>query len=149
MSAPSPARRAIPVSVKLTVALRALGLTEADIDWSHEPALGLRAINDAGTDYIPPQHDPAFIFIRPRADHDRITFKDNGTGRGDLSGIAHVKRIRRREADHLAVIAAKLLGGEPPVPVRRKRKIASRGFAKGHRPVRSRNDLGKKTGRRT
>lgn len=137
----APARKPLPLSVKLAVALRALKVSESDIDWSHEPALGLRAVDDSGKDYIPPQHDPAFIFIRPRADHDRITFKDNGTGRADLTAIAHVKRVRKREAGHLAVLTAKLLGEEPPGPARRKRKIASRGFDKGHRPLRSRNDL--------
>jgi hypothetical protein len=141
---PAPARRPIPLGTKLAVALAALGVRESDIDWSHEPALGLRAINDDGTDYVPAQHDPAFIFIRPRADHDRITFKDNGTGRGDLTAIAHVKRASRKHHQHLAAIAAKLLGGDPPAPARKVRKIVSRGFEKGQRPLRSRNDLRRK-----
>ena len=80
-----PKRRPIPLHVKLDVALRALGLKESEIDWSHEPALGLRAIRDDGTDWSPAQHDPDFIFIRKSPEHDHITFKNNGTGRGDLT----------------------------------------------------------------
>jgi hypothetical protein len=144
---PAPARKPLPLSAKLAVALRTLGVTESDIDWSHEPALGLRAINEAGTDYLPAQHDPAFIFIRTREIHDAITFKDNGTGRGDLTAIAHVKRVGKKHEGHLAAIAAKLLGDEAAVPERRVRKIPGRPFGKQHRPLRSRNDLNK-TGRR-
>lgn len=139
-----PARREPPLSVKLDVALRALGVTEAQINWSHEPALGLRPVNDAGTDYVPPQHDPAHIFIRKRPEHDAITFKDNGTGRGDLTAIAHVKRVAKKETAHKAVMAAKVAGEEPPAPPRRKRTIQSAGFPKGHRPLRSRSDLRRK-----
>lgn len=53
----------------------------------------------------------------------------------DIPSIAKGKRIRRRQASHLAVMA-----GEPE-PARRGRKatIASRGFSKQHRPLRSRN----------
>lgn len=118
---PAPPRRALPLSVKLAVALRALGVRESEIDWSHEPALQLRAINEAGTDYVPPQHDPEFLFIRPRADHDRITFKDNGTGRGDLSAIAHVRRSTRKHNDHIARMQAKLGMNPAPAPKRGSR----------------------------
>jgi|SRR6185437_3649151 len=118
MSLPAPPRRALPLSVKLQVALRALGLRESEIDWSHEPALQLRAVNDQGTDYDPPQHDPAFIFIRKRADHDHITFKDNGTGRGDISAIAHVRRSTRKHNEHIARMQAKLGMNPAPAPKR-------------------------------
>lgn len=133
----APPRKAIPLGVKLSVALRALGLKETGIDWSHEPALQLRAINEAGTDYDPPQHDPNFLFIRKRAEHDHITFKDNGTGRGDLTAIAHVKRVVRKEREHQERRTAKQTGAEP-ARQRPKQKIRSRGFDKGHRPLQSR-----------
>lgn len=134
----APRRKRIPDSVKLCVALLALGKKPSEIDWSHEPALGLRAINEAGTDYDPPQLDPRYLFIRDRAEHDHLTFEDNGTGRGDLTAIAHVKRTVRKQAEHQARVAAKVTGEEPP-PRRRKQAIRSGGFDKGHRPMRSRN----------
>jgi hypothetical protein len=136
-----PKRRPIPLHVKLDVALRALGLKESEIDWSHEPALGLRAIRDDGSDYEPRQHDPDFIFIRKSADHDHITFKDNGTGRGDLTAIAHVRRTAAKDQHHKAVLAAKTSGDEPPAPKRHKAKIRSPGFKSQHRPLRGRNSL--------
>lgn len=141
---PAPKRKAIPLHVKLAVALAALGVKESQIDWSHEPALGLRAINDAGTDYKPPQLDPAFIFIRPRADHDEITFKDNGTGRGDLTAIAYVKNTAAAQRNHQAVMAAKMSGEQEPEPRTRKKKIQSRGFSDQHRPLRGRNTFQKR-----
>lgn len=138
----APRRKSIPLGVKLAVALRALGVKESEIDWSHEPALGLRAINEDGTDYVPPQLDPEFIFIRKREKHDEITFKDNGTGRGDLTAIAHVKRSAQKHADHMARMDAKASGDMPPEP-RRKVKIPSRPFPKARRPMRSRSNLGR------
>lgn len=136
MTSAPPPRRAIPVSIKLAVALRALGLRETEINWSHEPALGLRAFDDR--DYDPPQHDPEYIFIRTKPKHDEITFKDNGTGRSDLGAIAHVKRVARNEAEHRAEMTAKLTGQDAPVLRRVKRNIPSRGFSKQQRPLRGR-----------
>ena len=133
----APRRKSIPLGVKLAVALRALGVKASEIDYSHEPALGLRAINDDGTDYKPAQLDPEFIFIRARAAHDEITFKDNGTGRGDLTAIAHVRRTASKHGAHVQRIAAKGTGQKPPP--KRGRRLQSRGFGKGQRPLRSRS----------
>src|SRR6185437_515105 len=118
MSLPAPPRRALPLSVKLQVALRALGLRESEIDWSHEPALQLRAINDHGTDYDPPQHDPRFIEIRSRAAHKHITFTDNGTGRGDITAIAQARKVRSANSQHIARMQAKLGMNPAPAPKR-------------------------------
>lgn len=125
-----PPRRKPSLSVKLAVALRALGVAEAEIDWSHEPALGLRAINDDGTDYKPPQNDPNYLFIRKRAEHDAITFKNNGTGRGDITTIAKVKRLTKEQEEFRRKVLARPCGAKrtptgnwPP-----GRKIQSRGF---------------------
>jgi hypothetical protein len=131
MTLPPPPRRPLPLSVKLSVALRALGVKETEIDWSHEPALQLRAYDER--DYSPAQHDPGFIFIRRKAEHAAITFKDNGTGRGDLTAIAHVKRLGRKEEEFRRRLLAKD-SGEPAREQRRKhqwpkgQKIRSRGF---------------------
>lgn len=123
-----PPRRKIPDRVKAEVLLRALGLRGVAINWSHEPALELRAINDAGTDYVPAQLDPAYIFCRPKEDHDKLTFKDNGTGRSDLGAIAHVRRSAKKHAAHLARMDAKADG--EPVRERPRRGITSRPFDK-------------------
>lgn len=131
MTLPPPPRRPLPLSVKLAVALRELGVKETEIDWSHEPALQLRAYDER--DYSPAQHDPAFLFIRRKAEHAAITFKDNGTGRGDLTAIAHVKRVSRKQEEFRRRMLAKDTGE----PVREQRskyrwgkgqKIRSRGF---------------------
>lgn len=137
---PAPRRKAVPLSTQVLVLLRMLGMQGCKINWSHEPALGLRAINDAGTDYDPPQLDPNYIVARPKEDHDRITFKNNGTGRGDLTAIAHVKRTARRKTEHDTIMIAKANGER--IPARPKRKIASRSdpWPQG-RKLQSRNDL--------
>lgn len=54
--------------------------------------------------------------------------------RGDTSIVAKSKRIRRKQAEHQAVMA-----GEPIIRPRRKAKIAARPFSKQHRPLRSGN----------
>lgn len=59
----------------------------------------------------------------------------------DIPGIAKRKRVRRAQEEHSARMAAKLFGAPPPSPRKFKRRIASRGFDKGHRPLRSRNTL--------
>jgi hypothetical protein len=123
--ADAPRRKPIPDRVKVQVLLRALGKTLSRIDWSHEPALQLRAINDAGTDYKPAQLDPNYIEIRDKPDHAVITFKNNGTGRGDITEIAHVRRRTRKHVEHEARIAAKVTGETAPVP-RRTAKIPAR-----------------------
>lgn len=122
-----PPRRQIPLAVKLEVALRALGLKESEIDWSHEPALQLRAYDRH--DYSPAQHDPAFIFIRRKAAHAEITFKDNGTGRGDLTAIAHSKRLTKKEEEFRRRLLAKDTG-EPVRETRRKRQWPKRKFSR-------------------
>lgn len=130
MTALAPKRREPPLSVKLAVALRALGVKEDDIEFSHEPALGLRAINADGTDYDPPQHDPNYLFIRTRAAHKHITFKDNGTGRSDITTIAKVRRLTKEQEDFQRKVLARPCGekrqrtGNWPSG----RKLQSRGF---------------------
>ena len=119
-------RKAIPNSVKLQVALRqGFGVKESDINWSHEPALADREWDEEKQDTKPAQHDPEFIFIRPKSEHDRITYQDNGTGRGDIQMVAHNKRVRRKNTAHLARMRSKETG-EPEPEARRKRAIPSR-----------------------
>lgn len=72
-----PKRKAIPVSVKRAVVRRQGGLCTCGCGrfiystshrqttrFDHQPALEFRAINEGGTDYIPPQLDPDHIIAR-------------------------------------------------------------------------------------
>ena len=52
--------------------------TKALVEWDHFPALILRMVNDEGTDYVPPQLDPAYIVGRCRPSHKPKTKKDVG-----------------------------------------------------------------------
>lgn len=126
----SPRRRKIPDSVKVQVLLRMLGLQGAVINWSHEPALELRAINEDGTDFKPPQHDPNYIFARTKAEHDHITFKDNGTGYSDATAIAKSRRVTDAQEEFRRRVLAR--DASAPTPERKRsnwpqgRKIQSR-----------------------
>lgn len=132
----SPKRKSIPLSVQVEVLKRMLGLDKVKIDWSHEPALQLRVINDAGTDYVPAQLDPDYIVARRCEEHDRITFKDNGTGRGDLTAIAHVRRSADDDRRHQTTMAAKVFGTPAPREDKPRRKWPTRKFnSKGKRKM--------------
>ena len=73
-------RRTPPLSVKLEAALnqleaamRKLGMipvecTVPEWQFDHDPALGLRAVDDNGT-HRPHQHDVRFLVWRPRVEH--------------------------------------------------------------------------------
>ena len=69
------------------------------------------------------------------------------TRKVDVPGIAKRKRLARAETEHAAHFVGKVrLTSEPaaaydPTLPRRKRSIPTRGFAKAHRPIRSRNNL--------
>lgn len=134
---PAPKRKPVPDRVKVQALLRMLGLAGKTIEWSHEPALALRAINDDGTDYKPAQLDPRYIVARERAKHARLTNEDNGSGRSDKGAIAYVRHLGRDSLEHREKMAAKLTGAAP-VPELRKRTIQSRAFGTQHRPLRGR-----------
>lgn len=78
------------------------------------------------------------------------TFKDNGTGRGDLTDIAHDRALRTMEAVHRArmaecagsrKLASKVIASLEADRPKPKSRIPSRPFSKQHRPLQSRNDL--------
>lgn len=60
--------------------------------------------------------------------------------RRDTSIVAKVDRIDETRREHLAAMARKLIGPSPFTEMP-KRRIANRGFSKGHRPLRSRNSF--------
>jgi len=102
-----PTRRTPPLGVKLEAALQLcselmqkLGFEPVEAwELDHVPALGLRAVNEAGTDWEPAQHDVRYLVWRPKRQHREKTSGRRGesrlsvSGDGDVSRIAKVKRI--------------------------------------------------------
>lgn len=116
-------RKAIPLHVKLQVALAAMGLAESDIDWDHDPPIQLRVWDEAAQDTVPPCNDPAHIRIRIKADH-RV--KTSGAPTRAHNRGADVTEIRRtdRLAEEQAAFRNRLLAkGTPKAepPPKRKR----------------------------
>lgn len=119
----------------------------------HRPALTDRPYDTEAGDFIPPQNDPAHIFLIEAPEHDERTFgrkpgaaKTVTTRGSDVGERARSRSIRTAEAVHQAAIASKsgdyrgaaqILAGAPK-RIKPKRKMQSRGFDKGHRPLRSR-----------
>lgn len=91
-----PKRRAPTLAVKVAACERRLcELLETDrIEYNHEPALVFRAVNDAGTDYVPAQNDPRYIEALSREEHDRHTNGGKATTLGSVKhGAAKIDRI--------------------------------------------------------
>ena len=106
-------RKAIPLKVKLQAALIALGLDPTSTEFDHNPALGLRPLNEDGTDTIPPQHDPRYIEPLAKSDHKAKTFGTPATTAGsDIGRIAKVKRILEDQSGG-EEFRRKLLAKEP------------------------------------
>lgn len=126
-----PKRLHIPIAVKREVAKRQAGICQCGcntpiwnetgkclVQWDHDPALRIRDINRRGTDYIPPQLDPAHIVARCPVSHHKKTRGTGATTAG--TDVGAIKKLRKRE--------------RKPKP---KRPIPSRPFSKQHRPFNS------------
>ncbi len=142
-----PKRKAIPLSVKVEICLRLLGIDPADVQWDHAPALELRPVNDDGTDFDPPQHSAAHIQPLSRAAH---AAKTNGPAhdksQSDKGRIAHTKRLERSRFDievQVATLGADSLlsdwhpsiyaASKPKRAWPKGRRIESRGFQRKER----------------
>lgn len=111
-----PKRKNIPMGVKLEAALLLLGFKPGEeVEWDHFPALALRPVNEAGTDYDPPQLDPRHLRpLRPAAHLAKTTgrkgeSKFSSSGGGDTSQAAKVKRLREAEAERAQELMRKRL----------------------------------------
>ena len=142
MIAAPPRRKAITLRTKLAAAL----CTLLEIPHDHAKAMHEEQILSlVQWDHYPLRHadggPDAHWNLRPLliAEHDFKTFKNNGTGRGDATDMAHDRAMIRKQHEHGERMAAKLYGETKSVPKRRARKLQGRGFAKGHRPLRSRS----------
>jgi hypothetical protein len=94
-------RRAVPLSIKLEVALLQLGLDPKACHLDHDPALALRPLNEDGTDFDPPQHDPRYLKWLSTTEHSLKTSGRKGESKlsvsgGDQAKAAKVKRIVRK-----------------------------------------------------
>ena len=95
-----PPRKHMPLKVKLAAALFCLGLDPDDVDWHHEPPLGLRPIDPITGDTDPPANNPKHIIPMARAGHKART-------PADVTAIAKVKRVsRKHEAFRQRLLAA-------------------------------------------
>ena len=114
-----PKRKRIPDHVKVQVCLRLLRhigfLRPGAVEWDHFPALELRPINETGTDYDPPQHDPRYIQPLVKIDH---ALKTNGPkhdhSQGDKGKIAKVKRQERKNEEHIQRMVDAANEAKPP-----------------------------------
>lgn len=101
-------RPSIPLLVKYLAALRYAGLTPADVEFDHDPPLGLREYDEATRAYTPPANDPERIVMRIKADHRAKTNGPRGPHTsidGDIHAIAKTKGNR----------AAKFQVAKPPL----------------------------------
>lgn len=101
-----PKRRAIPLRIKRIVCDRQGSLCKCgcgqpvsekpkrNTHFDHEPALILRDVSADGSDYIPPQHDPAYIDARCPASHKVKTCGSGATTAG--TDIGKRKKERKR-----------------------------------------------------
>lgn len=110
-------------------ALLQLGLNPETAELDHRPPLAMRYRNPDGS-YEPDANDPRYLRWLAPETHAEATFKDNGTGRGDLSNIAHLKRSRAKHERHIAAMQAKL--GMNPAPQKEgfKRRWPKRKFSR-------------------
>jgi hypothetical protein len=141
----SDVRKAIPLGVKLAVALRQLGFAKSErVNFDHDPALALRPWDDEKQDFIPPQHDPDYIVIRTEPAHDKKTNGNDATSHGsDKHAIAKVDRVGEAEEAFRRRLLAK---ADPDIeaPRRPRSRIPSRGFSRQRRPLRNRSTFQKR-----
>jgi hypothetical protein len=119
----------MPLSVKLASALIALGLDPDDVDFDHDPALAMRPIDPETGDTIPPANDPRAIVPRASAAHKIKTAGTHVPLSGDISKIAKLKDVEKKEAAFRARLLARDTGEDPPATKKKawpKRPFSSR-----------------------
>lgn len=99
-----PKRKRIPDRVKLIAALAAMGLTIEEVEFDHDPALGIRRVNPATGDTIPPANDPKHIKMLLIADHKVKTFGPGGekritTAGSDIHKINKIKNLSKAQEE--------------------------------------------------
>lgn len=122
-----PKRKAIPPRIKAEVFIRQKGYCAEchkfiydPAEYDHRPAIILRPVNSAGTDYVPPQNDPSHIEALHADCHQKRT-----TGR--KPGAERTVTTKGSDIG----LKSKFNRLEGRLKPRRKSPIKSRGFAKG------------------
>lgn len=136
-------RKAIPLGAKLHAALLLLGFTDEQIpllQWDHEPALGLRAVDAETGEMTPHPNDPRFL--RPMLP-DAHAVKTRGAGATTAgSDVGKMKKLRKLIAKETAFRERVLAKGGPATAAaraKRKRPIPSRPLASRPFPNRKRS----------
>lgn len=96
-------------------------LVAANTRFDHRPNAKSRMYDPVTDDTVPSMNDPRFLDAMFDTEHDKLTFKNNGTGRGDVTMEA---RLRRKPKKNKAKIPARA----NPWPPRGSQKIPSRPF---------------------
>lgn len=117
-------RKAIPLGVKLNACLILLGFTDEQIaggiEWDHDPALAIRALDEHGNLH-PPANDPHYIRPLTKPAHAEKTRGRGATTAGsDVGRAAKLKRLEKMNAAYRDLILRKAEGD--PSPERKKRK---------------------------
>lgn len=126
-------RKHIPVGAKLHACLLLLGYTEEQIpliQWDHEPALGLRAVDAETGEMTPAPNDPRFI--RPMLPDDHAV-KTRGAGATTAgSDVGKMKKLRKlvaKEAAFRERVLAKGGHASAAKPKKQRRQWPSRPIA--------------------
>ncbi len=82
----------MPVTVQRDAALIALGLDPANVDWHHEPALGIRPYDEETGKWAPDANDPRHIVPLAREAHAARYSKDrHAVDKTRRNGEAHAE----------------------------------------------------------
>lgn len=104
----------MPLAVKLASALYALGLDPANVDFDHQPPLGMRPKNPETGETVPAPNDPRYIVPLARAAHKAKTFGNHVPLSGDVQKIKKIQRIEKDQAAFRARLLAKDAGEASP-----------------------------------
>lgn len=119
---------------KLIVALRHFGLTIAEVQYDHCPALAFRKWVEADQDFDPParslEHVTLLMVDGPHG-HKVKTFGPGGerrttTAGGDLHALAHTRRLTKKQEEFCRSVTNK----KPGRPRKKQSAIPSRPFQK-------------------
>lgn len=95
----------MPVSVQRDACLILLGFKPGEVEWDHDPALGLRELDQETGTYTPDANDPHFIRPRENADHGEKT-------KGDVKRIARRRKSARKLEEKVCLQESRLQAGK-------------------------------------
>lgn len=132
-------RKHMSTGTRLDAALHALGLLGLEIQWDHNPPLGLRDTikDEAGNiiGYIPDENDPRYIVpMIKQAHRDKTNGKKHDVSNGDIHKVHKARRLNKAQVEFQRRVLAREPSDKPERP---KKKWPSRKFAtKKHQELR-------------